>query len=60
MSTINWCRGRYNGSGGSQGGSRRSSNNYGKCLDCGKLVKITRAGYLWAHGTKRQEQEKQS
>jgi hypothetical protein len=48
---MNYCLSTFY-SGPSQGGSRRSANNYGVCPECGKRIQITRSGRLRSHGTK--------
>lgn len=48
---LNACLNGY-AAGGCRGGARWSPNNYAVCPTCGKRVRITRAGYLRAHGTR--------
>lgn len=46
---MHWCRGGV----GAHGGAHWT--NYGKCQACGKRVKVTKSGRLYAHGTRQKE-----
>jgi hypothetical protein len=45
---MNWCRGDVGSY--TQGGMARAC--YGKCRWCGKRVRVTKSGRLYAHGTR--------